>query len=58
MPNSPRRNPAWQLSLQGERQEQISSASPVDYSLKLVFSSSFQGLFVAPFSHRRGDTAR
>ena len=31
----------WELSLEGERQEQQNSSSPVDYSLKLRFSTFF-----------------
>ena len=31
----------WELSLEGERQEQQNSSSPVDYSLKLRFSTLF-----------------
>ncbi len=31
----------WQLSLEGQRQEQNGATSPVDHSLKLTFSTLF-----------------
>ncbi len=32
----------WELSLEGERQEQLSSTTPPDHSLKLTFSTLFR----------------
>ena len=57
MPNSPRRNPGSSPCRGSGR-----SRSPLPHPWIIPSNSSsprsFQGLFVAPFSHRRGGTAR